>query len=365
MTNEKYERLAQRMLAAYESAEATMMEKVARRLIKGIDQPGWAERKYAEVAAVRRETSAALKRLKRAREQTVRESIASAYAAGQGTFETDMERFVSSLGVRTGKAPNAAKVARILNELTSSLDAADRTILRRVDDAYATIIGTSAAQVVTGSITVRRAVQDALNCFADRGITSFVDKRGSRWDMATYAEMALLTAIENATVEGYTDTMQSYGFDLATISEHAGACPLCSAWQGVIVSVSGTNPDYPSLDDARGAGVFHPRCLHHLSTYYEGISPAGRAKPRNIAPPSQEYTARTRQRHCERMIRQWKRRMAVAMDEQEERYAYRHVRQWQAEIRQLIRSSPAVLPRKYEREGGRQTLRFNPRKKKK
>ena len=32
--------------------------------------------------------------------------------------------------------------------------------------------------------------------------------------MGTYAEMAVLTAITQATVSGYTDTMQSYGYDL-------------------------------------------------------------------------------------------------------------------------------------------------------
>ena len=31
------------------------------------------------------------------------------------------------------------------------------------------------------------------------------------------------------------------------------------------MSLSGTDPDYPSVDDARAAGVFHVSCLHVLS----------------------------------------------------------------------------------------------------
>ena len=31
------------------------------------------------------------------------------------------------------------------------------------------------------------------------------------------------------------------------------------------MSLSGTDPDYPSVDEARGAGVFHVGCLHVLS----------------------------------------------------------------------------------------------------
>ena len=31
------------------------------------------------------------------------------------------------------------------------------------------------------------------------------------------------------------------------------------------MSLSGTDPDYPSVDEARGAGIFHVGCLHVLS----------------------------------------------------------------------------------------------------
>src|SRR5699024_1584345 len=134
---------------------------------------------------------------------------------------------------------------------------------------YADVIGRATSLAATGTITVRDAVADELKRFADRGITSFVDKAGRHWEMATYAEMATLTALAGATIEGYTDTMQAYGFDLAIISSHVGACPLCAAWQGVIISVSGKDSNHPSLADAESSGVFHPRCLHHISTYYE------------------------------------------------------------------------------------------------
>mgnify|MGYP000772367148 FL=1 len=169
-------------------------------------------------------------------------------------------------------------------------------ILRQANDAYADIVGRASARVATGTITVRDAVKDELKNFADRGISSFVDKAGRHWEMSTYAEMATLTAIERATVEGYTETMRSYGFDLAVISSHAGACPLCAAWEGVVVSVSGESHEYPSLEEAENDGVFHPRCLHHLSTYYEGISRDVRSAPRTVQEPSSGYSARMHQR---------------------------------------------------------------------
>ena len=248
-------------------------------------------------------------------------------------------------------------------------DALDRQILRRAQDAYAEVIGKASATLATGAIDLRQAVNGALEDFAKRGIAGFVDAAGRCWEMSTYAEMATLTAIERATRYGYVDTMQEYGHDLAIISSHAGACPLCVDWENVVVSVSGTNPDYPSLDDAEASGCFHPRCLHDISTYYgdlDGRKDIARSEPGHSETPSAAYTARSKQRAYERQIRAWKRvesACKAAGNPQRERAAYNHVRMFQAKIRDLRSAynantprSTDWLPRKYDREGGRLTL---------
>lgn len=357
-----YERLAGEMLALYEQAEVKMLGRVAARLAKGVTVPGWTERKYAETAAVRKELSGIVDGMSAQRRKLSEEFISTAYGGSTQAFVNEAQQFAEWAGI-AHLSPNSAKAAAILSELDSTLNAADRLILRQVNDAYADIVGRASARVATGTTTVREAVKDELKEFADKGITSFVDKAGRHWEMSTYAEMATLTAIERATVEGYTDTMKSYGFDLAVISSHAGACPLCVAWEGVVVSVSGESNEYPSLEDAEAAGVFHPRCLHHLSTYYEGISRNVRSTPRAVKEPSAGYSARMHQRQYEHAVRRWKRRMAVATTPEEERQAYAKVRRYQAAIRSLREtyndSTPNKtdwLPRKYWREGGRVKL---------
>ena len=353
-----YEHLAAEMLEVYEQAENHMLGMVTARLKKGVDEPGWTEKKYAEVTAVQKELSGLVSGLSGKRKQMSAQFIADAYAESAEAFISEARSFEEWADMGTF-AQNVAKVASILSELDESLDAADRMILRQANDVYADVVGRATSLAATGTITVRDAVADELKRFADRGITSFVDKAGRHWEMATYAEMATLTALERATIEGYTDTMQAYGFDLAVISDHVGACPLCAAWQGVIISVSGNDSDYPSLADAEANGVFHPRCLHHLSTYYEGISKNTRSKPRAVEPPSSSYSARTNQRRYEAAIRRWKRRMTVATTPQDERIAYARVRDYQAKIRRLLSSYNSTtdmshdwLPRKYWREGG-------------
>lgn len=357
-----YEELAGEVLKVYEQAEQTMMRRVANRLNKGVTQPGWTENKYGEMKDVSRQMSSYVDSLSKHRGEMQKQFINQAYTDARKAAISDAQTF-TQLSEIQGLTPNTVKVVNIMAELDRSMDAADRMILRKVNDEYAGIVGRASALVATGSITTRDAVKQELEQFANRGITSFVDNAGRAWDMETYAEMATLTAIERATREGYLDSMHEFGYDLAQISDHYGACPICEAWQGVVVSISGTSRSYPSLQEAESSGVFHPRCMHDLAVYHEGISPTGRHYPRPVKEASPGYSVRAQQRHFERMERLWKRRMAVAGTPQEERAAYARVRMYQQRIRDLVdeynETVPRewdILPRKYWREGGRVKL---------
>ena len=353
-----FERLAGEILSIYEQAEEVMMNKMAKHLASGTSNSRWAEKKYAEAHAVNKEMRKVVSDLQHGRSVMTDEFVKTAWSQSSQAFVAEASQFTDLLGI-TALSPNSPKVVSILSELDKALKAEDRVILRKANDAYADIVGRASAKVATGSITYRQAVKEELEAFAKKGISGFVDKNGHAWDMATYAEMATLTAIERATLYGYVDTMQSYGYDLAIISSHAGACPLCAAWEDVIVSVSGDSKEYPSLADAEADGVFHPRCLHTLYTYYPGITPGGRNHPRAVEPASTEYSSRQQQRYFERKVREWKRRMAVATDPYDERVAYAHVRQYQGRIRTHIKHYGLLddrLERKYWREGGKQHL---------
>ena len=359
---DQYENLAGQVLSIYEEAEQKMVERVSRRLERGITQPGWTEKKYAEMYLMRNELAKINEQMIYDRRSITDDLVKTAYLKASQSFVNEARTYAEALHVDK-YSPNVVKVINILTDLNNTMNVADRNILRRANDAYSDIVGRTSALMATGTITTRQAVQIELNRFANQGIGSFVDKAGRVWDMSTYAEMATLTAIERATIAGYTDTMQEYGYDLAQISNHFGACPICEAWEGVIISVTGSTPGYLSLSDAEGAGVFHPRCLHFISTYYEGFSPKGRTQPRAVTAPNIGYSARSKQRAFERAERMWKRRMAAAVSPEEERRAYAHVREYQDRIRELLGKYNAEQPlevdhlfRKWYREGGRVTL---------
>lgn len=355
VTVSQYDHLASEILTLYEEAENIMINRIAKSMQKGLTSSSWAIQKYSEVHNVRKSMQATVEKLTRERSAITDAYIRKSYGDASMSFVRETKKVASDFGI-AGLSPNSRKALAIIADLNNTLNVADRLIVRKAVDAYSDIVARSSALVASGTITLREAVQRELNAFAEKGISSFVDKNGRSWEMSTYAEMATLTAIERASLYGYVDTMQEYGYDLAIISSHGGACPLCVAWEDVIISVSGHNTDYPSLDDAMADGVFHPRCLHHISTYYEGVTRHGRSHPREVEQSSPGYSARQHQRQYERKVRQWKRRMSAALTPEEEREAYAHVRRFQAKLRRLRTTynatSSETLPRKYWREGG-------------
>lgn len=342
LTEAEAEEVAEGLKIIYSSAREQMLRSVSDRLGRGVNQYGWAEKKANEVLQAHEELRRTLERAATRRESLLKDVIDRAYITGNQKFRSDM---LSILGDTAHTSPNSLKVAYILTDLNNNLDAAERRILRQFDDRYADTIGAVSAKMATGVTTAKQAVGEALTEFADEGITGFVDRGGHHWTLENYSEMAVLTAIERSTISGYVDTMEEYGYDLAVIDGHAGSCPICEAWEGVIVSVSGNNPDYPSLDEAEGAGCFHPRCMHGIYTYYPEITrtPAGgfRDEPREIPEQSPQYTARSKQRYMERQIRKFKDRAIVAQTPQQKMMARNKVKQWENALDDLIESQPA------------------------
>lgn len=94
---------------------------------------------------------------------------------------------------------------------------------------------------------------------------------GKELGLADYIRMLSLTAARNVFNLGVENAMLGRGNDLAIISREvrANSCQACRDWAGKIVSISGKNPNYPSLQDAKDANVFHPHCIHFLEDLNE------------------------------------------------------------------------------------------------
>ena len=94
----------------------------------------------------------------------------------------------------------------------------------------------------------------------------FVDSGGHAWNTETYFQMNVRTN----TMRIYNDCLadnvaRATGSDLMRIST-GGSDPNCecAAWEGCIVSLTGKTDGFPTYEDARKGGCFHPNCVHTL-----------------------------------------------------------------------------------------------------
>lgn len=359
----KQEELAIEIARIYGDAETRILEQITERLEKGIDQPGWREAKSSQISAVRAMLQKEINNVSGLSEKKLLEIIEKAYTSGIKSADNDIKYMVKrglegtnitvnadgSITSGFGR-PNEQVILALAEETIGLLDKSNRFILRATEDKYREIVASNIGDVAIGSETRRQATQRMLNDFANNGITSFVsepDKNGVRrsWDMYSYSEMATRSAIGNASLKGHMNRMQENGMDLVIVSDHPDECEVCRPWERRVLSISGKDNRYPSVAEARLSGLWHPHCGHTINAYVEGLT-------KDVETPEsdpQGYKAREQQRYNERMIRQWKRREAVAMNEKELKKAKNKVRQWQAINREHI-SDHDNLSRKYERE---------------
>lgn len=348
---------AEALFKMYAEAEEELIAILASRVGRvGQDPPQWAQQKLKQVQAVRAELKTAIDGLaSRSLEERIKLMWAAHDEGADGLLrELGIEGVVSS-----ARSQSAVTLIDDYNERFSELH---RRILRDAADAYRSVLNQALPMATMGVETTQQAIRRALNAFADRGITAFVDKAGRRWGMAEYAEMATRTGLMNAALAGYTQEALNHSEDLVIVTDHADECPLCAPWERRVLSLTGAQLSHPdcsgTIADARAAGLFHPNCLHGMTVYVPGLTVADGNKPSGSYYGSDDqrgYQQRQLQRYYERTVRRWKRRQAAATTPEDERIAKAYVDKWQRKLRELIGDNPK-LPRKYSREGGRVLL---------
>lgn len=122
-------------------------------------------------------------------------------------------------------------------------------------------------KIGTGTITgstrkgISKSIKDELR---QNGITGLIDKGGREWDLNRYSEMLARTKLTQAHNTAVTNRMLESGYDLVQVSAHFGSCELCRPFEGKVLSVSGRNKAFVSVDQATAEGLFHPNCRHKI-----------------------------------------------------------------------------------------------------
>lgn len=356
MTPNMMQSEAGRLRKLYAEAEEKMIAYMAEQLKSGVNDYGWGEKKLAEIRTVNAEFARRVAELRKKSKTETDALIKDAYDAGALDYRSDLSAPGERILTVTPESRNNATL-RLIRETDDKFDAQASAILRDVEDAYRSIIGEVLQMQSVGVTTTTQSIQSALNEFAERGIVSFIDRAGRKWEMDSYAEMAVRSGMMNAAVTGYTDDALANGERLVIVSDHVDECPLCAKWERTVLALNDDARNDPgcsgyTLEEAIAEGLFHPNCEHSVTVYIHGLTRTDFSKSafgRTRAEDAAGYAATQKQRKMERNLRKWKRRQAAAITPEDERLAAAYVTRWRSALESFTDENN--LKRKRWREG--------------
>ena len=204
--------------------------------------------------------------------------------------------FPAKQTVRGGTAEffkiNDRKLNALLEATQNDMQSAEAAVLRMANDQYRKIIFNAQMYANSGAGTYEKAVDMATKDFLSAGLNCIQYANGARHTIADYADMAIRTASKRAYLQGEGQKRQEWGICTVIMNKRGSPCPKCLPFVGKVLiddvwsggPKSGKSPvtgiRYPLMSSAIAAGLYHPRCQDHHSTYFEGIS----------EPPDNKYT---------------------------------------------------------------------------
>lgn len=241
-----------------------------------------------------RQVKSILKHMRDASSKLGGKIISSEYRGG--VKMADAALLSHGVTVQPGTAAIHTRAVKVLSDsLANRFADVTGMIGRRVDDVFRTVQLNAVTGSVMGYETVQQGAEKIQKDLLEKNITGFKDTRGRVWDLETYATMAARTVTTQAHNRGTWNEYVSHGEDLVIVSTHPMSCPKCAPWQGVVLSVTGSTPGYPTIYDAEGDGLFHPNCRHATALFipddFTGIL-ITKVPPDEEEPPKEEKAIR-------------------------------------------------------------------------
>jgi len=175
-------------------------------------------------------------------------------------------------------------VGVIVQEAEDRLKSVSDTVQRNINEVLAvvtlTLLSTRLIKPVIGeriSPPMQNVRIDNLQKeLTERGLTGFIDRRGSQLKMQTYVDTVLDNNIIQAYRKGYTMRMMENGFDLVDVlgGIHENSCEPCIdiVTNNPVLSVTGATPGYMTIAEAEAEGLGHMNCVHYYQ-YHNTANP--------------------------------------------------------------------------------------------
>jgi len=209
-------------------------------------------------------------------------NLPAAYRLGMNFADQGL-RNITRAGINLGRPRyevfaqvHQQAVAAVTEELLRTMDYAIAQIGRRVGDVFRRVGMEEVAKgVAEGKARIEVSKQIKQRLLAE-GRPFFVDRRGHKWDLDRYTEMVARTTTRETMTQGTMNRLREHGLDLMMVDSH-GAQDFCRYYEGMVVSISGTSPNYPPVSSLPGMVqgnhiIFHPNCRHVLTPFVEQLA---------------------------------------------------------------------------------------------
>lgn len=200
-----------------------------------------------------------------------------------------------------------------------------------LDKLYKKELSKAILKADTGAFSRQTVTRNLVRTLSSSGLKeiNYLDS-GRNYTLESAIKMNVRTGLNQLSGEMSLSNANSVQHDLMEITAHAGARPSHAEWQGQIVSLSGDNEKYLSLNDigyGDVTGFMGANCRHNWYPYFEDISDRMYSSeelkeldPKPFEFNDEEYTyyeATQKQRQIERTIRKYK-RQALMLNELED-----------------------------------------------
>lgn len=116
----------------------------------------------------------------------------------------------------------------------------------------------------------KKLAKNFLKDFKKYGVAYFLDRRGSKWTLERYINMATTTVVATANRQAFFMKSVEWGNDLVKVY-HIGItpeCPLCAPFTGKVLSITGKTKGYMTVEEAKelSGHLFSYNCDHDVQS---------------------------------------------------------------------------------------------------
>jgi len=202
----------------------------------------------------------------------------SIYTGSMEVADENLKKLGLTLDVTASYgAPIHAEAIRVLADATyAPLSGYIGQVGRKVDDVFRSIQLQEARAALAGVETQASMARNIKKALQAQDVFAFTDKSGRDWTLNRYSQMVSRTLIRECETQGSANRMVQLGYTLGEVSYNRGSeppCDVCQSWEGRTIDLDGSSQGkYPTIEQAKQDGLWHPNCFHNLLPHIVGAS---------------------------------------------------------------------------------------------